>query len=127
MNVKIKNLKKFEDERGLLVEILRDDEISEKIKHIYFSISKPSVKRGNHYHKRKVEWFCVAKGKARLILEDNKTKERKELILSIENPKTVEISPNITHIIENIGNDEMYLIVIVNEVFDPKDTDTYMV
>jgi len=123
--MKIEEAEKHEDKRGWLVEILRRDKIQEDIKQIYFSITVPGAVRGNHYHKRKVEWFCVLKGVARLLMEDNNTKERKELILYGDCPKVVKIPPNVTHAIENIGDEDMYLMVIANEVFDPRDPDTY--
>ena len=127
MEWKLKKIEKHTDERGWLVEILRDDEIKEEIKQVYFSISKPGVIRGNHYHKHKVEWFSVVKGKAKLVLEDSESKKREELILSEDTPAIVKIPPNISHAIQNIGDDAMYLIVIVNEVFDPDDADTFYV
>ena len=127
MKPELKNIEKHTDERGWLVEILRDDEIKEEIKQVYFSTSKPGVIRGNHYHKHKVEWFSVVKGKAKLVLEDNESKEREELILSEDKPAIVKVPPNISHAIQNISDDEMYLIVIVNEVFNPDDTDTFYV
>ena len=127
MKWNLKNLEKHTDERGWLVEILRDDEIKEEIKQVYFSTSKPGVIRGNHYHKHKVEWFSVVKGKAKLVLENNESKEREKLILSEDTPAIVKIPPNVSHAIQNIGDDEMYLIVIVNEVFNPDDADTFYV
>lgn len=126
MNFEIKDLKKHEDERGYLLEILRSDEINEDIQQIYFSTSKHGAVRGGHYHKKKVEWFCVVKGKAKLVLEDNDLKEKEEMILSGDNPSIIKVPPNISHVIENIGDNEMHLIVISNEVFDPHDTDTFM-
>lgn len=125
IKIEAKKLEKHEDNRGWLVEILRDDEISGDMKQIYFSISKPGTIRGNHYHKRKVEWFCVVKGKAKLTLRDNKTKKTKKLVLSGSDPRVVKIPSNVIHIIENIGRSEMYLISVVNKVFDPDDPDTF--
>jgi UDP-2-acetamido-2,6-beta-L-arabino-hexul-4-ose reductase len=127
MNSELETLEKHTDERGLLLEILRDDEIKEEIKQVYFSTSKPNVIRGNHYHKRKIEWFSVVKGTAKLVLEDNESKEREELIISDDKPAIIKILPNISHAIQNIGDDEMYLIVIANEVFNPDDPDTFYV
>jgi UDP-2-acetamido-2,6-beta-L-arabino-hexul-4-ose reductase len=125
MQINVRKIEKHEDARGWLIEVLRGDAINEEIKHIHFSISKPNAIRGKHYHKRKVEWFCVVKGVAKLMLEDVNTKEKKELILSEENPVSVEIHPYVAHTLQNIGSSEMHLLAIVNEVFDPKDTDTY--
>lgn len=125
MQINLRKIEKHEDARGYLIEVLRSDAVKEQIKHIHFSTSKPNAVRGKHYHKRKVEWFCVVKGVAKLMLEDINTKETKEPILSEENPISVEIHPFIAHTLQNIGNDDVYLLSIVNEVFDPKDTDTY--
>jgi len=46
MNVEIRSLEKHEDERGLLLEILKGDEINESIQQIYFSTSEPGAVRG---------------------------------------------------------------------------------
>lgn len=127
MKIDIKVLEKHMDQRGLLLEILKDNEITEGMKQVYFSVSKSGAIRGNHYHTRKVEWFSVVKGTASLTFEDNITKERKELILTEDKPEVVKISPPLSHAIQNIGEDDMYLIIVANEVFDPKDADTYRV
>lgn len=121
----MKKLKKHIDERGWLVEVLRGDEINEKIEHIHFSILKPGFIRGGHYHKRKTEWFCIVKGKVKLILNKLNSNEKKEIMLSDNNPMIVKITPHIRHTIENIGTEDVYLIAIVNEVFNPNDPDTY--
>ena len=125
MNTNIKKLEKREDARGYLFEILRKDEINEDIAQIHFSVSKPGMVRGNHYHNRKVEWFCVVEGAALLLLEDIHSLEKVELVLSGAKPQVVKIPPTVTHAIKNIGNNSMYLVVANNEVFDPVDTDTH--
>jgi len=81
--------------------------------------------RGNHFHKRKTEWFFIVKGTAKFVLEGNISKERKELILTGERPTVLEIGPNVTHALKNIGEDELCFIAIVDEVFNPKDPDTF--
>lgn len=118
-------LEKHLDERGLLFEVLRDDEIKEEMKQVYFSISKPNAIRGNHYHERKIEWFSVVKGKGKMVFEDNKSNDREELILDGENPSIIKVDPYISHALQNIADEDMYLIVIANEVFNPEDADTY--
>jgi len=125
MNVNSEKLKKHEDARGYLVEIIRKDEIAEDIGQIHFSVSKPGAVRGNHYHNRKVEWFCVVKGKALLVLEDINSGEKHELVLSGADPQLVKVFPGVVHAIRNAGNNVMYLIVANNEVFNPADPDTY--
>lgn len=125
MEYSYKYLEEHADERGILFEVLKDNEISENIKHIYFSTSKPGAIRGGHYHKLKVEWFCVIKGQAKLVLEDILTKEREEIDMKGDKPMIVKLDPGVSHAIKNVGDDEMYLIAISSEVFNPKEPDTY--
>lgn len=127
MEVELRELIKHEDERGLLVELLRGDEIKEEIKQIYFSISKPGAVRGNHYHKRKVEWFCVVKGKVKFVVEGIQKKDRREFILDDENLVVVKVPPYIIHSLKNVGNEDVHLIVVANEMFTPNDPDTFFV
>ena len=74
------NLREFKDARGSLIENT-SEEIFKQTKHFFISKSKSGVIRGNHYHKRKLEWFLVIKGKAKLVSENVKTKERTEMLM----------------------------------------------
>jgi UDP-2-acetamido-2,6-beta-L-arabino-hexul-4-ose reductase len=125
MDIANEKLEKHEDKRGWLIEILRKDRISEDIALIHFSVSKPGAVRGNHYHNRKVEWFCVVRGLAQLLLEDMSSGKKSYTVLSGEEPQLVKILPGFGHAIKNIGEDNMYLMIAVNEVFNPDDSDTY--
>lgn len=127
MKVEIKTLETHTDERGILYEIIKDSEIDESVMQVYFSKSNPGAVRGNHYHKRKVEWFMIPYGKTRLFLKDNETGEEQKLILSEDKPTIVKMYPGVSHAIQNIGNGESMLIAITNEVFNPEDPDTYPV
>lgn len=125
MNYELTELITHFDDRGCLAEILRDDEIKEDIKQIYFSISKKGAIRGNHYHEQKIEWFSVLKGEGTLVLEDNYTKKREVLTLRGDKPKIVKIPPQTSHAIQNLSDEKMFLLVVVNEVYDPENEDTY--
>lgn len=126
MNIQIQSLEKHADQRGYLTEILKDTDNTKEIKQVYSSSSKPGSVRGNHYHMSKIEWLSVIRGKARLICEDNNTKEKEELIISDDFPMVVEIRPYVSHAIQNIGNEDMYLLVITNKIFDQKNPDVYI-
>ena len=121
----VRSLVLHEDERGSLFEVLRADQTDHDIKQIYFAISKPGASRGNHYHTRKIEWFCVTKGVGKLVLKHTVSLVEEEIILMGQNPTICEIRPNISHSIINMGQDDMHLVVIANEVFDPNDADTF--
>ena len=123
--MKVNILKKHEDDRGWLTEVLRSDEIDEKIEQFCVATIKSGKIRGNHYHKRKVEWFCVIRGDAKLLLLNPVDEKKEEMILKGDELKTVEIIPGIAHAIKNIGTEDVYLVSAINEVFDPNDPDTY--
>jgi len=126
-NIEILDLDKKSDERGWLIEVLGGElpDGCKKFGQIHVSVAYPGKVRGNHYHTRKVEWFCVPTGKGLLILEDRETGETQEVMMGINNLKTIKIEPGTIHAIKNIGEDDMVLIVYSNESFDPDDPDTY--
>lgn len=109
------------DERGGFIEIFKlahDGQVS-------YSTSNPGVVRGNHYHTHKLEKFCVLEGNAKIRLRNRETNEIKEYIVSGEKPQVVDMIPNWTHNIENIGTTEMKLLMWISEVFDPNNPDTF--
>lgn len=114
-------LKVKEDERGKLVEVFKVHNFGQ----VFFLVSKVGVVRGNHYHKRKIEKFCVIEGEAKINLRDRQTGELRQYLVSGGRPQVVLIPVNHTHNIENIGNSEVKLLVWANEVFDPEDADTF--
>lgn len=125
--VKIHKLEIKVDDRGWVTEILRNDQLMEnkEFGQIYVTTAHPGVIKGNHYHKRKTEWFCVIKGSGLLALRDISTGEYEEIPLSDNNISVVSFSPNIAHGIKNVGTDMLYLIAYIDEQFDANDPDTY--
>ena len=123
--ITIKNLEKKTDERGFLIEVIRDHDIGKKFGQFMVTTAKPGKVKGNHYHKRKHEYYCVIKGKALLAVVDNRTGEMKEIKLDGETPQLVEIGLDVSHAIKNIGKDDMYLLVYIDEAYNPADPDTF--
>jgi UDP-2-acetamido-2,6-beta-L-arabino-hexul-4-ose reductase len=113
--------KKHEDERGLLIEAFKIPGIGQ----VLYSTSKPGIVRGNHYHTRKMEKFCVIEGEAKIRLRNRETNEIVEHLVSGSTPEVVDMTLGWTHNIENIGKMEMKLLIWANEVFDPADPDTF--
>lgn len=110
-----------EDERGKLVEIFKFPGVGQ----VFFSTSKPGVVRGNHYHTRKTERFCVIEGLARIKLRNRQTNEVREYVVLGDRPEVVDMLIGWTHNIQNIGDGEMKLLVWTDEVFNPDDPDTF--
>jgi UDP-2-acetamido-2,6-beta-L-arabino-hexul-4-ose reductase len=123
-------IEKKTDERGWLAEILKANFLNKKeFGQFFITTAKPGISKGNHYHTRKHEYFCVIRGQALLTLQDldHKTKEvmkTEEIELSDRELQCIEILPWTNHIIKNTGTDEMWLLAYVDEQFDPDDPDT---
>lgn len=126
MRVSIKKLEIKEDKRGWLAEIVRPEDIGEKkFGLVLMTTVLPGQTKGNHYHKRKTEWYCVIKGDGLLTLTDQTTKEKKEMEIGEKNMVLVKIPSLTIHSIKNMGTEELYLLAYVDEVFNPSDPDTY--
>lgn len=126
MIIHSKKLDVKKDPRGWLAEIVRPEDVDNKsFGQILVTTAKPGETKGNHYHKRKTEWYCVIRGNGRLTLIDNKNGETKSLSMGEDDMILVAIPPNYFHSIKNTGKKEMYLMVYVSEPFNPSDPDTY--
>ena len=124
--VEIKRLTRKTDERGWLAEILKAGEgVTPGFGQMFVTVALPGVTKGGHYHSRKVEWFCVVQGTARLVLHELATDQRFEVEMGDGNLVTVRIPPGVGHAITNTGEDVMMLLVYAEEVFDPADPDTF--
>ena len=71
--VKTKNLKVVPDERGWLMEILRnDDEIFQSFGQVYLTTAYPDVVKAWHYHKKQTDNFTCIKGMMKVALYDDR-------------------------------------------------------
>ena len=113
--------KKNVDERGSFTELVRTNECGQ----FSVSFSKPGIVRGNHYHHTKLERFIVIKGKAKISFSSVINDDNYSFIVDDSDIKIVTIPVGYTHNIENIGDDEMILMIWCNELFDKDNTDTY--
>jgi len=114
-------MKTHVDQRGSFSELLHTQCSGQ----VSISTSKPGVVRGNHYHHTKMEKFIVVKGKAKIKLRKIDEIEVFEYLVSEEAIESITMLPGYTHSIENIGEEEMILIIWCNEIFDPLNPDTF--
>ena len=126
MKITIKSLDIKNDARGWLSEIIRAEDVDhKKFGQVLITTANPGETKGNHYHKRKTEWYCIIKGRGILTMINRNNEEKKEIKLGEKNMVLVKIPPNHFHYIKNIGKKEMLLLVYVDEVFNSSDPDTY--
>jgi len=125
--IKLTNVIKNIDERGYLIEFLRDDENMLDFKgQIYVSLFEPYTKRGDHYHKKRYEIFSVIKGELVLHTLNLDTEKKHKIELSSENDylQRIMIPPMTAHTFVN-SSQKSILISYTNLVYDKSNTDTY--
>lgn len=110
------------DNRGSFVEVVKEKMGGQSS----FSTTHPKVIRGNHYHTRKIERFCVLSGLASIKLRKIFSDEIIEYRVSGDKPVYVDMPTFYTHSIENIGDTELLTMFWINEFYDPNDSDTFM-
>lgn len=117
-------LRKYRDDRGSLVENTVETVITDS-KHFFISKSKPNSIRGNHFHKRKSEWFYLIQGVCKVYTIDLMTNKKEEFVIDEGDSFIFNFGQNVAHAFKNIGEKEMILMALVNEVHNQSDPDTY--
>ncbi|MDY6853868.1 MAG: cupin domain-containing protein [Thermodesulfobacteriota bacterium] len=124
--VEIKELDYFEDDRGWLLKVLKQEYFGKNtLGEIYITTANPGIVKAKHYHKYTNEWFCVIKGTGKLVLQDLDTEEKKEITMGDGKFVTVKIPFGIVHAVKNIGKEMMYLIAIADQPYNRENPDTY--
>lgn len=109
------------DDRGSLFEVVKQADAGQ----VFYSTTKPGITRGNHYHTRKQEKFCVVQGQAIIRLRRIGTDEIIEYRVLGDKPSVVEMPIFYTHNIENVGTTDLHTLFWTNELFDPNEPDTF--
>ncbi len=126
--MKLNPIPKHSDERGFLIEFLREDEKLLNFKgQVYASTISPGDIRGNHYHNDKNEIFCVMKGILKVLIQNIESKKIEEFILdgNKENLVRILVPPRHAHSFENIGDEEVVLLAYGDKVHDHSDPDQH--
>lgn len=129
--VKVKKLKVIPDERGRLMEILRnDDEVFSQFGQVYMTTAYPDVVKAWHYHKKQDDNFTCVKGEIRLGLYDAREGSPTfgkvdEFILSLDEPKLVQIPKGVYHGFKCIGKEEAIVINTPTQAYNCKEPDEY--
>lgn len=115
-------LKMNMDDRGSFTELLKTESCGQ----VSVNISKPGIKKGEHWHNTKWEIFIVVSGHG--IIEQRKIGSDEVLRFEVsgENIQAVYILPGYTHNIINLSEtDDLVTIMWANERFNPERPDTY--
>lgn len=125
--VEVEQLTKKSDQRGWLLKVLMNPEIAgvKEFGEIYVTVAHPGIVKGVHYHELCTEWFCVIRGRGKLVLRDRHTNEQNEIEMGEDNMVRVKVPPHVAHAVKNIGEDLMYLLAYADRPYCPQDPDTF--
>jgi UDP-2-acetamido-2,6-beta-L-arabino-hexul-4-ose reductase len=116
------SLKTNADERGSFTELLK----TEKCGQFSVNISKPGMKKGEHWHNTKWEIFIVVSGKGLIRQRRIGSDEVLEFEVSGEKLEAVRMLPGYAHNIVNLSEtDDLVTLMWANEQFDYAHPDTF--
>jgi dTDP-4-dehydrorhamnose 3,5-epimerase len=108
----VKSLSPHRDQRGWLLEVYREDELSPEHHPVmaYVSETLPGVARGPHEHVDQTDYFAfLGPGEFMLYLWDarpgSSTRgQRMKLLVGESHPMAVVVPPGVVHAYRNVGN-----------------------
>lgn len=98
---------------GFLIELYKDGDKTVA----YLTAAKPGTFKGYHLHRVRAARYVCIRGKMKVILY--KDQQREEYILDAATPTRLFIPPNVATGLENIGDEEAWLINYPNPAYDP--------
>ena len=122
--VQVKPLRVIPDERGWLMEVLReDDEIFERFGQVYVSATYPGVVKAWHFHTRQTDNFACVAGMIKLVLVDTRegspTRDTiNEFFLGVHNPVLVQVPNLVYHGWKCISDVPSLVINVPDEPYD---------
>ena len=110
------------DDRGSFTELLK----TEKCGQFSVNVSKPGIKKGEHWHNTKWEFVIVVSGHGLIRQRKLGSDEVLDFEVSGEKLQAVHMLPGYTHNIINLSETENLVTVMwANEQFDPNRPDTF--
>ncbi len=129
--VEVKQLARHADERGFLMEILRnDDPIFTKFGQCYVSMNYQGVVRAWHYHEKQDDFFVVVKGMIKVGLYDMREGsatrgEINEFYLGDNNNIVLKIPVGVAHGYKTVGVEPSLLVNFPSEVYNREEPDEH--
>jgi dTDP-4-dehydrorhamnose 3,5-epimerase len=127
--VQVKPLKVVPDERGWLMEVLReDDELFGGFGQVYVSATYPGVVKAWHFHMRQTDNFACIAGMIKLVLVDTRKESPtrdtiNEFFLGVQNPVLVQVPKLVYHGWKCIGAEPALVINVPDEPYDRTNPD----
>ena len=117
-------LRRFEDERGWFMELMRAGALPKPVKQSNLVFSRRGVIRGLHYHERgQDDLFVCVRGTARVVVLDRLSGEAWSVDIGDDNPAAVYVPGRHAHGFEAIT--DALMLYHVTEEYDASDPDEH--
>lgn len=123
--VEIYPLKRIQDERGVVMHMLRADDLHfVKFGEIYFSVVYPGVIKGWHLHSRMTINYAVVDGNIKLVLYDSRPESRthgeiQEIFFGQINYQLVRVPPGVVNGFTATGGERAIVVNCADIPHDP--------
>ncbi len=125
LDVQVRQLSKFKDDRGWLVELFRNDDLAGEFHPVmaYISSTRPGITRGPHEHVDQADLFCfVGPSTFKLRMWDNRADSQTyrnvmTLLVGENDPKAVVIPKGVVHAYQNVGDTDGFVINCPNRLY----------
>ena len=114
----------FADDRGMLMEVVRDDEpVFRDVKQTTFTVSYPGVIKAFHWHRRQWDVWFFSAGMAQVVMYDLREGsptcgQTDVLYMGERRPLVVAIPPGVAHGYRVLGTQPAALFYHTTEVYD---------
>ena len=117
-------LRRFEDERGWLMELMRASDLPKPVRQSNLVFSRQGVIRGLHYHERgQDDLFVCLQGMVRVVVLDRESGETFTADIGDANPVAVYIPGHHAHGYEALT--DCLFLYHVTEEYDPESPDEH--
>ena len=131
--VAVKTLNVIPDERGRLMEILRnDDDIFTQFGQVYMTTTYPGVVKAWHYHKKQEDFIACIKGMIKLVLYDDREGsptrgQIDEFYTGDHKPRLVRVPRMVYHGWKCVSLDEALIINAPTMVYNYREPDEFRI
>lgn len=120
-----KQLKKFNDARGWLCELFRDDDVPEAYQPVmaYISETQPGIARGPHEHVDQADYFCfLGPGNFKVYLWDNRPhsptfRHKETRVVGVDSPFALIVPPGVVHAYRNVSPGQGIVVNCANRLY----------
>lgn len=124
-DVIVYRLRKFQDDRGWLTELFRQDELDAEFYPVmsYISYTNPGFVRGPHEHVNQADLFCFfGPSTFKMRMWDNRPESptfhyRMTLMAGVDNPMAIVVPKGVVHGYQNIGDTDGMVINCPNRLY----------